>query len=180
MRIDYQHNESNSRGYQGISLDEQECREHLQGLVKDNLLDREERDDTLGRIRALRDETGFDVSDGLLADIQALEGESIEAQNFRVGEAYAEVILEQAFSCRFYWNELRVLPGTKNAVNLGTSLQFKWEHKYSKIGNKSTVISYNFINQVLPCRPIYKKGMQWTLDKNNLSSCTTRFNGFGR
>lgn len=107
MRIDYQHNESNSRGYQGISLDEQECREHLQGLVKDNLLDREERDDTLGRIRALRDETGFDVSDGLLADIQALEGESIEAQNFRVGEAYAEVILEQAFSCRFYWNELR-------------------------------------------------------------------------
>lgn len=75
---------------------------------------------------------------------------------------------------------MKVLPGTKNAVNLGTSLQFKWEHKYSKIGNKSTVISYNFINQVLPCRPIYKKGMQWTLDKNNLSSCTTRFNGFGR
>ena len=73
-----------------------------------------------------------------------------------------------------------VLPGIKNAVNLGTSLQFKWEHKYSKLGNKSTVISYNFINQVLPCRPIFKKGMQWTLDKNNLSSCTTRFNDFGR
>ncbi len=107
MRIDYQHNESNRRGYQGISLDEQECREHLHGLVKDNLLDREERDDTLVRIRALRDETGFEISDGLLADIQALEGESIEVQNFRVGEAYAEVILERAFTCRFYWNELR-------------------------------------------------------------------------
>lgn len=107
MRIDYQHNESNSRVYKGISLDEQECREHLQGLVKDNLLDREDRDDTLERIRALRDETGFDVSDGLLADIQTLENEFIEAQNFRVGEAYAEVILEQSFSCRFYWNELR-------------------------------------------------------------------------
>jgi hypothetical protein len=107
LRIDYQHKESNSRGYQGISLDNQECRKHLQGLVKDNLLDREDRDDTLERIRALRDETGFDVSDGLLADIQALEDESIEAQNFRVGEAYAEVILEQSFSCRFYWNELR-------------------------------------------------------------------------
>ncbi|MCC5944918.1 MAG: hypothetical protein JJT94_08275 [Bernardetiaceae bacterium] len=107
MRIDYQHTESHSRGYQGISLDEHECREHLQGLVKDNLLDREERDDTLEQLRALRDETGFDVSDGLLADIQALEDENVQVQNFRVGEAYAEVILEQAFSCRFYWNELR-------------------------------------------------------------------------
>lgn len=107
MRIDYQHNESNSRGYQGISIDEQECREHLQGGVKYNLLDRDERDDMLDRLRALREETGFEASDVLLADIQALEDESIEAQNFRVGEAYAEVILEQAFSCRFYWNELR-------------------------------------------------------------------------
>jgi hypothetical protein len=91
----------------GISLDEQECREHLQGLVKDNLLDREERDDTLERIRALRDETGFEARDGLLADIQALENEEIEVQQFRVGEAYAEVILEQEFSCRFHWNENR-------------------------------------------------------------------------
>lgn len=107
MRIGYQHNESNSRGYQGISLDEQECREHLQGLVKYNLLDREEKDDTLERLRAKIFESGFDATDGLLADIQALDGESIEVQNFRVGEAYAEVILEQVFSCRFYWNELR-------------------------------------------------------------------------
>jgi hypothetical protein len=58
-------------------------------------------------LRALRDETGFEASDGLLADIQALENEEIEVQQFRVGEAYAEVILEQEFSCRFYWNENR-------------------------------------------------------------------------
>ena len=90
------------------------------------------------------------------------------------GQNYENELLASCYRNSF------MLPGTKNAVNLGTSLQFKWEHKYSKIGNKSTVISYNFINQVLPCRPIYKKGMQWTLDKNNLSSCTTRFNGFGR
>lgn len=107
MNLIYQQVDSGKRNYQGFILDEQECREHLQGGVKNNLLDREDRDDTLERIRALRDETGFDVSDGLLADIQALEDESIEAQNFRVGEAYAEVILEQSFSCRFYWNELR-------------------------------------------------------------------------
>lgn len=79
----------------------------MQGPIKDNLLDREERDDTLERLRALREETGFEASEGLLADIQTLENESIQTQNFRVGEAYAEVILEQEFSCRFYWNELR-------------------------------------------------------------------------
>jgi hypothetical protein len=107
LRVDYQHIETSIRGYKGISLDEQECRAHLQGLVKNNLLDREERDDTLECLRALRDETGFEASDGLLADIQALEDENVLVQNFRVGEAYAEVILEQEFSCRFYWNELR-------------------------------------------------------------------------
>ncbi|MBK8370342.1 MAG: hypothetical protein IPL20_02985 [Saprospiraceae bacterium] len=107
MIVHYQHIESSKRNYQGIGLDEQECRGHFQGLVKDNLLDREERDDTLERLRALMYETGFDASDGLMADIQALEDESVQVQNFRVGEAYAEVILEQEFSCRFYWNELR-------------------------------------------------------------------------
>ncbi len=107
MRIDYHHNESTFRGYQGICLDEQECRIHLQGRVKGNLLDREERVDYLERLRTLRDETGFEASEGLLADIQALENDNVQFQNFRVGEAYAEVILEQEFFCRFYWNELR-------------------------------------------------------------------------
>lgn len=107
MRVDYQHNESTSRGYQGIVLDVKECRTHLQGNIKNNLLDRDERDDMLERLKVLRDETGFEASQGLLEDIQALEDENIQAQNFRIGEAYAEVILEQKFSCRFHWNELR-------------------------------------------------------------------------
>jgi len=106
MNVFYEHIESVSRSYQGIGFDEQECHKHLTGPVKDNLLDREERDDTHERLRALMDETGF-ASEGLLTDIQALEDESVQVQNFRVGEAYAEVILEQDFSCRFYWNELR-------------------------------------------------------------------------
>jgi hypothetical protein len=98
LKIDYFHSESRSRGYNGISVDIEECRDHLQSSVKNNLVDREEKDDTLERLRALKEETGFDVNDGLLADIQALEQESIQAQNFRVGEAYAEIILEQNFS----------------------------------------------------------------------------------
>jgi len=36
-----------------------------------------------------------------------LENEQLELQQFRVGEAYAEVILEEAFVCRFHWNENR-------------------------------------------------------------------------
>lgn len=106
MDVLYEHIDSAKRSYQGVAFDEQECVLHLQGPVKDNLLDREEREDTLERLMALREETGFS-SDGLLADIQAFEDESVQVQNFRVGEAYAEVILEQEFSCRFYWNELR-------------------------------------------------------------------------
>lgn len=106
MDVIYEHIESARRNYQGLGIDEQECYVHLQGSIKGSLLDREERDDSLERLRALRDETGF-ASEGLLADMQALEDESVHVQTFRVGEAYAEVILEQEFTCRFHWNELR-------------------------------------------------------------------------
>ena len=107
MDVLYQNIESAKRNFQGIGLGEIECRGHLQGSVRDNLLDREERDDTLERLMALKADTGFSMSEGLMADIKALEDENIQLQNFRVGEAYAEVFLEQEFSCRFYWNELR-------------------------------------------------------------------------
>ena len=42
-----------------------------------------------------------------MADIQELENKEVELQQFRVGEAYAEIILEQEFTCRFHWNENR-------------------------------------------------------------------------
>jgi hypothetical protein len=107
LRTEYQHIETVKRGYHGISLDEQGCHDNLKGLVKDNLLDRAEWKDSLIRLRALRDETGFIASDELLADIQALENQEVETQLFRVGEAHAEIMLEQEFMCRFHWNENR-------------------------------------------------------------------------
>lgn len=107
MNVVYKHIETSKRNYHGVLLEGQECRDHLQGPVKDNLLDREEWQDSLARLRALRDETGFNASAELLADIQALENEEIVTQQFRVGEAYAEIILEHEFSCRFHWNENR-------------------------------------------------------------------------
>lgn len=103
----YFHNDSVKRKYLGISVDEGECRGHMQNEVKDNLIDREEWQDSLNRLNALREETGFTASQELLADIQALGDQEIECQQFRVGEAYTEIILEQEFSCRFHWNENR-------------------------------------------------------------------------
>jgi hypothetical protein len=103
----YHYNESVKRKYIGISVDDVECRGHLQNGVKNNLIDHEEWQDSLNRLNALREETGFTASPELLADIQALENQEIECQQFRVGEAYTEIILEQEFSCRFHWNENR-------------------------------------------------------------------------
>lgn len=59
------------RSYHGISLDVEQCTAHLRGAVRDNLLDREERQGMLDTLRALHEETGFNVSEELLADIQA-------------------------------------------------------------------------------------------------------------
>lgn len=107
MNIIYQHNDSILRGYDGLRIEAAECRFHLSGPVKDNLLDKEEKEFFSERLRTLHEDTGFTASERLLADIQALEDEQVNVQNFRIGEAYAEVVLEEFFHCRFHWNELR-------------------------------------------------------------------------
>lgn len=107
MKTVYEHNETASRNYQGATLDEKECRDHLKGSVKDNLVDREQREELLDTLKTLKSDTGFDTDDQLLADIQALENEEVNVQDFRIGEAYAEIVLEENFQCRFHWNELR-------------------------------------------------------------------------
>lgn len=107
MRTEYQYIDTINRHYQGILSDEQECHCYLKGPVKDNLIDREQRDELLTSLKTLKSDTGFDINDQLLADIQALENNEVNVQNFRVGEAYAEIVLEEHFQCRFHWNELR-------------------------------------------------------------------------
>lgn len=107
MTILYEHINNRYRSYHGISIDKHRCHAHLKGAVKDNLLDREERQNSLDILMALHEDTGFDTTEELMADIQALESEEVNVQHFRVGEAYAEVILEEKFECRFHWNENR-------------------------------------------------------------------------
>ncbi len=107
MNVVYEHRETASRNYQGVIFDEQECHDHLKKAVKDNLVDREQREELLDSLTTLKLDTGFDTNDQLLADIQALEDKNVNVQIFRIGEAYAEIVLEENFQCRFHWNELR-------------------------------------------------------------------------
>ena len=107
MNVVYEHNETVLRNYQGVTFNEQECHDHLKGAVKGNLVDREQREELLDSLKNLKSDTGFDANDQLLADIQAWENEEVNVQNFRIGEAYAEIVLEENFQCRFHWNELR-------------------------------------------------------------------------
>ncbi len=107
MKCVYGRLDTKWRYYAGMVTTVPECCACLQSLVKDNLLDREERRIFTDSLRSLEADTGFVANDRLLADIQALENEEINVQYFRIGEAYAEVALEEHFQCRFHWNELR-------------------------------------------------------------------------
>ncbi|MEJ5351782.1 MAG: hypothetical protein WHS65_09340 [Melioribacteraceae bacterium] len=107
MKYEYQHNESNIRGYEGITFDKNESNVILNNEVKSKLIDRPQRDDMLKILETLKQDTGFEKSETLLVDIQTLLNENVDVQDFRIGEALAEVVLEENFNCRFYWNELR-------------------------------------------------------------------------
>lgn len=99
--------ENNSRGYHGISLSKSEFTQVLRGPVLDNLLDIDTQQDRLYELTGLL-ETGFSESANLLADIQALENAQPEdLRDWRIGEALAEIVLEENFKCRFHWNEAR-------------------------------------------------------------------------
>lgn len=109
METHFEHIEPENllRGYHGISLSDTEFTKTLCGSVFDSLLDIEVHQDRLSELTGLL-ETGFSQSENLLADLQALENaEPEDLRDWRIGEAVAEVVLEENFQCRFHWNELR-------------------------------------------------------------------------
>lgn len=109
METHFEHIEpdNNLRGYHGISLDDAEFAQTLSSSVFDNLLDIDVNQNRISELTGLL-ETGFSQSENLLADIQALEDATPDdLRTWRIGEAFAEVILEENFQCRFHWNELR-------------------------------------------------------------------------
>ncbi|MCX7715137.1 MAG: hypothetical protein N2171_05370 [Clostridia bacterium] len=107
MNVVYQHIDRAFRGYDGVSFEEAETGTLLSGKVKGVLVDRPQRQEMLNILQTLQEDTGFQQSQTLLQDIQALQDESVDVQTFRVGEALAEVVLQEHFQCRLYWNELR-------------------------------------------------------------------------
>lgn len=107
MQSMYSYKKSNLRGYDGIFIDSDTTKNLFSSRVKNNLTDKTQRDEFINYLKALQKDTGFQSSETLLADIQALQTPKVEVQDFRIGEALAEVLLEENFKCRFYWNELR-------------------------------------------------------------------------
>lgn len=102
----YIQEDSNLRSYSGHQIEEGYFKECLSNEVFESLVDIETTDALKETLQALTS-TGFN-SDQLLADIQALESpEPQDLRTWRIGEAFSEVILENHFSCRFHWNELR-------------------------------------------------------------------------
>jgi hypothetical protein len=95
-------------GYCGISFnDENDFKSLLCSDIKKRLVDEPVRQDLLSTLKTLQTDTGFASSQNLLLDIQALSNNNINVKNFEIGEAIAEVVLENDFKCRFHWNKRR-------------------------------------------------------------------------
>ena len=95
--FEYIEPDHNLRGYRGISLNDTEFTETLRNSVFDSLIDIEVQQDRLSELTGLL-KTGFSQSENLLADIQALENaEPEDLRDWRIGEAMAEVVLEENF-----------------------------------------------------------------------------------
>jgi len=95
-------------GYCGILFnDEIDFMTLLCNDIKNRLFDVPVRQDLLSTLNNLKTDTGFSSSQNLLVDIQSLSKGEIDVKNFEIGEAIAEVVLENDFKCRFHWNKRR-------------------------------------------------------------------------
>jgi hypothetical protein len=95
-------------GYHGISFnDEIDFTTLLYNDIKNRLFDESEKQDFLSILNNLKTDTGFSSSQNLLIDIQSLSTREINVKIFEIGEAIAEVVLENDFKCRFHWNKRR-------------------------------------------------------------------------
>lgn len=107
MDVCYQNIESRNRYYKGVEILTEETWTFLRNDIKKNILDSEQKESLSELIKSLPTETGFEMSESLMIDIQSLENDSVNVPTWRIGEAMAEVVLEKGFQCRFHWNELR-------------------------------------------------------------------------
>lgn len=108
MDISYEYIDGNLRCYKGLSFDKNTSSMLISGPITDSLRDQEEhlayKNDLL-ETKAQLQAAGYDPSE-ILLDILS-RPDIPDSRVFRIGEAFAELILEREFSAKFFWNELR-------------------------------------------------------------------------
>lgn len=108
MEITYKHEDSCYNSYEGYEFKQEEIKSLYTNKVKNFLIDKDETDKFKGDLSALIQESGFTPNQQLLIDLQALDKiHPGDLRDWRIGEAFAHVILEEHFNVRFYWNERR-------------------------------------------------------------------------
>lgn len=102
MAIAYQHIEPiNPHSYYGVIYDEDYIKDTFPNEVKTRLLDSEGTDELVNGLS--KAEFGSDF----LYNILSLDDSFEEHPDWRIGEAFAELVLEEDYGVRFHYNELR-------------------------------------------------------------------------
>lgn len=103
MKIFYQQTDSKIHGYQGLEVPDADVKNHFPKDVIEKINDFEGTGAMVEAFSGSIPLTGFDIN-VLLLDILSLDA---PANEWRIGEAYAEFFLETNMGARFYWNEIR-------------------------------------------------------------------------
>ncbi|HOV32651.1 MAG TPA: hypothetical protein PLX23_04740 [Candidatus Hydrogenedens sp.] len=131
MKICYCNCDGIKRGYRGLLFESPDkFKQMICSEVKCKLRDEPQRKNMLDILDNLKNDVNFESSKCLKTDYQLLL-DNVESQNFRIGEAIAEVVLEDKFKCRFYWNEIRDArnqKGNKTGADLVGFIQYTKEN----------------------------------------------------
>ena len=108
MNATFSHSEANKNfGYEGVLYEKEEIESIFPNQIKEKLLDSEGTNEIISQLANLDDlkSTGFD--DEWLLEVISSDDVVTKHEDWRIGEAFAEFHLEDCYSCRFYYNELR-------------------------------------------------------------------------
>jgi len=108
MDVAYKHEDSCYNSYEGYEFNDEEVRFLYSNKVRNFLIDKDETYKFRNDLYSLIQKSGFTPNQQLLIDLQALDKiHPGDLRDWRIGEAFAHVILEEHFNVRFYWNERR-------------------------------------------------------------------------
>lgn len=107
MNVIYEYNDI-CYSYEGYEFEYEEIELEYSNKVKNFLVDKDETEKFKEDLTGLLKKIGFFSNEQLLIDLRALNKKPfMNFSDWRIGEAFAHVILEEHFNVRFYWNEKR-------------------------------------------------------------------------